>query len=165
MAKPAPKRPEKPEKEFDLAEIQALLDKRRQNDSTERVDEKRPSDDAAPRQPRLAAADRELTMSEIDAIRAQISQYWSVPGGAMDIENLVVRVRVYLRRDGSLERPPEIVDQGRMFLPGEEFYRTAAEAALRAVRRAEPLQNLPVEKYEQWRELVITFDPKDMVRG
>ena len=40
-----------------------------------------------------------------------------------------------------------------------------AESARRAVQVCSPLQNLPVEKYEQWRELTINFDPKEMLRG
>ncbi len=115
-----------------------------------------------------AAEARELTIREIDAlrltIRQQIELCWSVPGGARDAENLTVRVHFFLNSDGSLARPPEVVDQARMFAAGGDFYRTAAESARRAVLQCSPLANLPIDKYEYWREVTLTFKPKDMLR-
>jgi hypothetical protein len=48
--------------------------------------------------------------------------------------------------------------------PGQEFYRTAAESALRAVRKCVPYE-LPKEKYELWREMELYFDPKEFLTG
>ena len=53
----------------------------------------------------------------------------------------------------------QIVDRARMMRPGEEFFRTMAESARRAVLRASPLRNLPSEQYNQWREITFTFRP------
>lgn len=166
MSKPALEKPKEPEKEkpkFDLNQIQALLDKRQTTDSSERVEARKRSEDAAPKRQQLAAADTQMTMSEIDAIRAQIARCWSLPAGAKDVQNMRVQVRVYLRPDGSLERPPELVDS---FLMGSDgYFRSFAESARRAVQMCSPLQHLPVEKYEQWRELTINFDPREMLGG
>ncbi|MEQ9641279.1 MAG: hypothetical protein RIM84_14740, partial [Alphaproteobacteria bacterium] len=162
MTKPAPEKPAEPENKFDLDRLQALLDKRQDSKSTERVEARKRSDNA-PARARIAAADSELTVSEIDAIRAQLSQCWSVPAGARDVQNMNVEVRVFLRPDGSLERPPEVLDN--IQFNGNPFFRTFAESARRAVLKCDPLRDLPVDKYEQWRELTINFDPKEMLRG
>jgi hypothetical protein len=106
-----------------------------------------------------------MTMSEIDAIRYQIQRCWSVPAGARDAGDLVVRLRVFLNPDGSLSRAPEIVESARAPSVGEEYYRAAAESARRAVQVCSPLKNLPPAKYEKWRELTLTFNPKDMLGG
>lgn len=103
-----------------------------------------------------------MTMSEIDAIRYQIQQCWSVPAGARDAENLVVRIKVFLNTDGSLSKAPEIVGGDQS---GDPFYRTAAESARRAVLKCAPLKNLPADKYSRWRELTLTFDPREMLGG
>jgi len=105
-----------------------------------------------------------LTISEMDSIRAQIEKCWSFPAGARGAEDLVVQVRLFLSPDGSLSRPPEIINSARMALPGEEFFRVAAESALRAVLKCEPL-DVPEGKYERWRELELTFDPRKMLNG
>jgi len=100
-----------------------------------------------------------LTASEIDALYAQLAQCWNPPAGADDPSSLVVKVRFDLNPDGSLSRPPEVVDA-----PTGSFGQVAAESALRAVRRCEPYA-LPAQKYENWRQIVINFDPRAMFGG
>ena len=97
----------------------------------------------------------------MDAIKQQIERNWSVPAGAKDAANLVVRIHISLNPDGSLSGPPQIVDQSRM---GDDYYRAAAESALRAIYKSEPLK-LPPDKYESWRDITLTFDPKEMLGG
>jgi hypothetical protein len=103
-----------------------------------------------------------MTMSEIAAIRYQIQQCWSIPAGARDAENLVVRIKVFLNSDGSLSKAPEIVGGNGASDP---FYRTAAESARRAILKCSPLKNLPAAKYARWREITLTFNPRDMLGG
>ncbi|RAI25621.1 TonB C-terminal domain-containing protein, partial [Rhodoplanes serenus] len=71
-----------------------------------------------------------LTQSEIDALRAQIQACWNPPAGAVDGRELIVRVRLQLRQDGSLSVDPAVMNRG-----GHPQFQIAAEAALRAVRR------------------------------
>jgi hypothetical protein len=104
-------------------------------------------------------------MSELDAIRLQIQRCWSVPAGARDAENLIVKIRILLKPDGTLLGDPEIVDRVRMARPGEENFRAAAESAYRAVKLCAPLKNLPPEKYDLWRDIELTFNPRDLLRG
>jgi colicin import membrane protein len=40
----------------------------------------------------------------------------------------------------------------------------AAESALRAVRRCQPY-TMPAAKYDIWRDVEVTFDPRDMFGG
>ena len=86
-----------------------------------------------------------------------------MPAGARYAEGLIVRLRIFLRRDGELAGTPEVVDGDRM--SRDNHYRTAAEHAIRAVQKCVPLQNLPPDKYERWRNIELTFDPRDMLGG
>ena len=104
-----------------------------------------------------------MTMSEIDTIRFQIQQCWSVPLEVRHAEDLQVQIRIFLNPDGSLAKAPQIVNSLRM--QHDEFWRSAAESARRAVLKCSPLKNLPPEKYEHWREITLTFDPKEMLGG
>ena len=156
--KPEPKRPS-----FDLNRIAALLDKSQKQPAAQGQDtQNQPAAQAKP-VPRARLTDQPLTMSEIDAIRYQIEQCWSVPAGARDAEDLIVRIRVFLNPDGTLSRPPEIVDQAHG--GSDSFYRTAAESARRAVLQCAPLKHLPTDKYALWRELTLTFNPRQMLGG
>ncbi len=101
-----------------------------------------------------------LSLSEIDAIVQQISRCWSVPAGARDAGTMAVRLRISLKRDGTVSRVV-IVEQARY--RQDVFYRAAADAARRAVLTCSPLKNLPADKYSRWHELELNFDPKEMI--
>jgi outer membrane biosynthesis protein TonB len=173
--KPAPPSRTEP---FDAGRIAALIDRARDDEHPpppppEEPDEE-PEEEAKPftlpeirHEPvnegvRVSALP--LTMSEIDAIRLQIQKCWSVPAGARDAENLVVRIEFRLNPDGSLRGEPVILDRERMERPGQEFFRAAAESARRAVLQCTPL-TLPPEKYESWKDIKLNFDPRDMLGG
>ena len=163
-AKPAQPAKKKAEKKFDLSRIAALIDKEKKEQRETEPKSEEPKVKDAPTSRLSQLRDEPLTISEIDAVKLQIRRCWSLPAGASDAENLVVKVRLFLRRDGSLSRRPEIVDAARMVRPGEEYFRTAAESAVRAVLKCEPLR-MPSTKYERWREMVLTFDPSEMLGG
>ena len=86
-----------------------------------------------------------------------------MPVGAPTPEKLIVQVRVFLARDGSLAQPPLLEPQTRAAAASNPYMRTAAEAALRAVNVCEPYKLLPSDRYDAWREIVMTFDPSKMV--
>jgi hypothetical protein len=111
--------------------------------------------------------DQPVTQSDKDFIRGQIERKWNVPTGARDAENLVVKIRFALNPDGSIRQKPEILDSGRMMRPGQEFFRAAAESALRAVLQAAPFKFPPGADAERWArdEIELTFNPKDMLGG
>ena len=101
-----------------------------------------------------------VTISEIDFLRQQIGRCWNLPAGAKDAENLVIEIRVAMNPDGTVNNA-RIVDQGRMTV--DPFFRSAAESALRAVlnRRCQPFK-LPAEKYDIWKLMILSFNPKEM---
>ena len=104
-----------------------------------------------------------LTLSEEDALRAQIFGCWSVPLGLPYDENLLVRIKLQLKKDGTIMKS-EILDHERMNRPGQKFYKVLAESALRAVRLCQPLK-VPPTGYDKWKDLQLNFNPVEMLRG
>jgi len=104
-----------------------------------------------------------LSLSEEDALKAQIFGCWSIPLGLPYNENLLVRIKLQLKPDGSIMRS-EILDHARMNKPGQGFYKVLAESALRAVKLCQPLR-VPSSGYEKWKELQLNFDAKEMLEG
>jgi hypothetical protein len=104
-----------------------------------------------------------LTLSEEDALKAQIFSCWSIPLGLPYNENLLVRIRLQLKPDGSIIRT-EILDHVRMNKPGQGFYKVLAESALRAIKLCQPLR-VPSKGYERWKELQLNFDAREMLEG
>ncbi len=104
-----------------------------------------------------------LTLSEEDALKAQIFGCWSIPLGLPYNENLLVRIKLRLKPDGSVIKT-EILDHARMNKPGQGFYRVLAESALRAIQLCQPLR-VPTTGYERWKELQLNFDAREMLEG
>lgn len=180
VAAPKPKaKPEAPKQApvFDPTAIAALLDRTRQPPPATTPPQVAPKQ-AVPTPPQAAAApqpvvtqtpqparDVPLTVSEMGAFKAAIERCWSIPAGARDAQNLKVTLLLFLNQNGTLARPPQVVDGARMNRAGEETFRAAAESAMRAVQRCAPYPMLPAQKYEVWREINMTFDPSKVLAG
>ena len=104
-----------------------------------------------------------LTLSQEDALKAQIFGCWSLPLGLPYQENLLVRIKLRLKPDGTVIRS-EILDHVRMNTPGQGFYKVLAESALRAIRICQPLR-VPPTGYEKWKDLQLNFDANEMLKG
>ena len=104
-----------------------------------------------------------LTLSEEDALRAQIFGCWTVPLGLPYDDNLLVRIKLELKQDGTISKS-EILDHERMNRPGQKFYKVLAESALRAVRICQLLK-VPQTGYEKWKNIQLNFNPTEMLKG
>ena len=104
-----------------------------------------------------------LTLSQEDALKAQIFGCWSLPLGLPYQENLLVRIKLKLKPDGTISKS-EILDHARMNQPGQGFYKVLAESALRAIRICQPLR-VPPTGYEKWKDLQLNFDANEMLKG
>ena len=100
-------------------------------------------------------------VSEIDILKKHISEYWSPPIGASGAENLIVDIFMEFNKEGFILKA-EWVNKG--FNANNSFYKAAANAAIRAVKDAEPMP-LPISKFSQWKTLTLRFDPKKMFGG
>ncbi|MEX0628692.1 MAG: hypothetical protein WD230_08705 [Cucumibacter sp.] len=81
---------------------------------------------------------------------------WNPPISAFEVEGLQIRLLVNLNIDGTVNGTPQITEE-----PGDEIGHATALAAQRAVQRCGPYQ-LAREKFEEWRQVDVTFDPKDL---
>ena len=104
-----------------------------------------------------------LTLSEEDALKAQIFGCWSIPLGLPYDKDLLVRIKLELKPDGSIIKS-EILDHARMNKPGQRFYKVLAESALRAIKLCQPLR-VPTTGYEKWKDLQLNFDAREMLEG
>jgi outer membrane biosynthesis protein TonB len=152
------KKPAPPAPKFDPKQVEALLDKR---DSTRLA----AAGDTLNNATSLGAssgASAQISISELDALRQRLAQLWTPPAGAKNPEELVVVFRIKLRPDGRLAAGPwpQLVSSGNSPLAI-----AARESAARALNRGQPFDMLKPEHYEQWKDIEVTFDPRDMFRG
>jgi hypothetical protein len=157
--KPDPKPPAPPKKQaqeapaFDPRNVRELLDKRtpqRLASAADDINNKPVAGD----QKGLAS---QLSQNELMAMQARLQQLWSPPAGAKDPQELRLEVDIQLKPDGTLAAPPSVVTSGNspMFL-------AAKDSAIRAVYRGQPYTMLRPEHYEDWKEVLIVFDPRNI---
>jgi colicin import membrane protein len=68
-------------------------------------------------------------------------------------------IRVLFKRDGSVAAPPALVAGSP-----SPYGPAMAESAKRAILSCQPFDMLKAQNYEQWKDIEITFDPRDMFR-
>tara|TARA_Y100000590_G_scaffold384322_1_gene455593 strand:+ start:458 stop:1267 length:810 start_codon:yes stop_codon:yes gene_type:complete len=143
---------------FDPNQIAALIDKSKE-DSAETLSKSKKLTQSSVK----TSFTNALTLSQEDALKAQIFGCWSLPLGLPYQENLLVRIKLRLKPDGTVLRS-EILDHARMNKPGQGFYKVLAESALRAIRICQPLR-VPPTGYEKWKDLQLNFDANEMLKG
>ncbi len=143
---------------IDTNEIAALIDKAKEIEAKTEQEEKKLTQSSVKNS--FASG---LSLSEEDALRAQIFGCWSIPLGLPFDEDLLVRIKLQLKKDGTI-LTSEILDHERMNKPGQKFYKILAESALRAVRICQPLK-VPPTGYEKWKNIQLNFNPTEMLKG
>jgi colicin import membrane protein len=153
-----PKKPAPPAPKFDAKQVAALLDKRDSARLAAAGETLNPSATLGTSTGQSA----QISLSELDALRQRLAQLWSPPAGAKDPQELVVVFRIKLNRDGRIAPGP----WPQLVASGNTPHAIAArESAARALNRGQPYDMLKPEHYEQWKDIEITFDPREMFGG
>jgi len=140
------------EKKEESKEVTALLDKfpddRNVGDVIENVPEKK----------EIAKKTDTISSGDILNMKRQIEMCWNPPIGVRGAENQRVQVQISLAKDGSILNVEPITRSTN------DVSKIAIEAAVRAVKQCEPYK-LPIDKYDLWKEIKFTFDPRNMMGG
>jgi len=160
-AKEPPKRDEKPARDsspkFDANQVAQLLDKR---EPQRQIATAQSINDSATLGAAIGAQNALLSQSEIDALRARISNCWSPPPGIDVNSKLYVVLRVLFKTDGSMSQAPVLVEGSASPLGP-----ALAESAKRALLLCQPFTMLRPEHYDQWKDIELKFDPHELLGG
>ncbi|MDH4412767.1 MAG: hypothetical protein QE484_05635 [Rhizobium sp.] len=100
-----------------------------------------------------------LSQSELDALRGVIQENWLITPGMADAADVRVRVTFRLDQNGALVGEPEATATGG----SPQAQQVLMSGAVRAVRKSAPFTNLPPDKYDAWSEVVVNFDPSELM--
>ena len=154
--KPQPTEAPPKKEKFDINNISALLDKRTPAASSA------PNARVGDRNIKGIGAQNAATMDLQDAMLSQIKTCWSPPVGGPHPEDLVVEFELFLNVDGSVAQPPQLSADSQSAVSRNSYTRAAAEAARRAIYTCAPYK-LPADRYKDWRDITLTFDPRQMM--
>jgi outer membrane biosynthesis protein TonB len=160
-AKEPPKRDEKPARDsspkFDANQVAQLLDKR---EPQRQIATAQSINDSVTLGAAIGAQNAQLSQSEIDALRARISNCWSPPPGIDANSKLYVVLRVLFKTDGAMSQAPVLVEGSASPLGP-----ALAESAKRALLLCQPFTMLKSEHYDQWKDIELKFDPHELLGG
>ena len=107
-------------------------------------------------------AQNAMTADLRSMLQSEIYRCWSPPVGAPHPEKLIVSYELFLNRDGSVARPPQLTADSAAAVASDPYMRAAAEAARRAIYTCAPYR-LPADRYNQWNDVTFTFNPSVMM--
>lgn len=101
-----------------------------------------------------------LTVSEKDGFRLSVQKCWVVDSGSR-AANVTLTISMSMNRDGTVRTDTLVLKNSEGGSEGAT--KTAFQAARRAILRCQKKgYDLPEEKYDHWREIEFTFDPRKM---
>ncbi len=147
---------------FSLDDLSALIDRSRDSQPEANQQKVLQSEETlyafADAARRGAGAGDGLALSQIDALRAAMYKCWRIPADAKDPESLIIPVEVKLHRDGHIASV-NLKNAGAIYGSPNPYMKVAADNALRAVSKCAPYDFLPVEDYDSWKHMTLTFRP------
>ena len=145
---------------FDPAELKAKIDKAKIDSSKDKVKK----NDKITQDQDSSILTGKLTITEEQALQAQIFTCWSIPLGLpFNPGDMLVRIKLSLKPDGSIEAM-EMLDHIKMNTPGKERFRTLADSVRRALQICNPLR-VPASGYERWKKIIFNFNASEMLGG
>jgi hypothetical protein len=105
--------------------------------------------------------DSPLSITEKQLVKQQVEKHWRPPVGTANFEKVRVSMKLYLEKDGSISK---VVVANVICPPDSKSTCTLVEeSAIRAVWKANPIENLPADRYNIWKEFDLFFDPSNIM--
>ena len=156
IAKMQPK--PKPEPQFSIASMLKDLRYEQSSQTNEKKDKEKKSDNTVDQEKEITEENLQLSISEIDLLRQQLSSCWIAPAGAVIEKGMIVKISAKIRQNRRVyDNSVRIVDTN--ISKSNTFYGPITESAMRTLLNPDciPLK-LPKDKYNLWKKITITFD-------
>jgi hypothetical protein len=104
--------------------------------------------------------DQRVAASILDAMRRKIESCWRIPAGAREAKRLLIKIEITLNQDGTLAASPILLNRS-----SHPAFEAASRAAQAAVEACAPYDFLPADKYAMWHDMILNFDPSQMLQS
>ncbi len=153
------KNEEKDEEENDILQKEKNLGSKEKFDEEEESDEQKNPKESDQRNMANSIENIDLSAREKFNIQSQLKMCYR---RAIDETKLVskvgISVKLNISEDGYIESDLEdLVEMTRYNNPKEASYKISVDNVRRAIDLCSPLRNLPLEKYEIWKEIILEF--------
>ena len=148
----------KPEPNFNIASMLKDLRYEQSSHTSEKKEKKKEIEDKSDKKDEINEKNLQLSISEIDKLRQQLSSCWIAPAGAVIEKGMIVKISAKIKQNGMIfDNSIRIFDTN--ISKNNPFYGPITESAMRTLLNPDciPLK-LPENKYDLWKKLTITFD-------
>ena len=148
----------KPKPEFSIASMLKDLRNEKSTQNIEKKESQEKADDITSEKKEKTNENFQLSISEIDVLRQQLSSCWIAPAGAVIEKGMIVKISAKVKQNRRIfDNSVRIVDTN--ISKSNSFYGPITESAMRTLLNPDciPLK-LPQDKYKLWKNLTITFD-------
>jgi hypothetical protein len=101
-----------------------------------------------------------IDRSSVDAFRAHLKTCAMLPAEISPTEKIWLVLRVKLKADGTLAGQPALIE-GSASAKGPVLL----QSLLGGLRKCQPYNMLPADKYQEWKSIDVRFTPGDMGQG
>lgn len=159
--KPEPKA-EEPKKEIDTT---SLVEEEKKEEKKEEVIEKKPEQkpEPTPKKKRVVrvnrevlSIDRKLTVSVVDALRVAMTRCWNVDTTRPDIADIRAVAHLTMSKNGTVQR---LWFESEALAETDPAFAYVLETIREAISVCQPFKMLPINEYEDWRQIQLNFYP------
>ncbi|MCG2639852.1 MULTISPECIES: hypothetical protein [Bradyrhizobium] len=112
-----------------------------------------PKDDGGDAKDSIAA---KLPPEVVAELRRHLRSCSKLPAGVAPTDAVRIRLRVVMATDGTLAREPILIEA-----PPSAKGVAIVKSAISATQACQPYKMLPVDKYEEWKVMDLSFTPRD----
>tara|TARA_B100000686_G_C16781052_1_gene971895 strand:+ start:1632 stop:2660 length:1029 start_codon:yes stop_codon:yes gene_type:complete len=148
----------KPKPEFSIASMLKDLRNEKTAQKTKEEEEKEEKENVSDEKDEINKKNVQLSISEIDLLRQQLTSCWIAPAGAVIERGMFVKISAKIQQNRKIyNESVRIIDTN--ISKSNTFYGPITESAMRTLLNPDciPLK-LPEKKYNLWKNLTITFD-------
>ena len=148
----------KPKPDFSIATMLKDLRNEQSRESLDSIEDEKQEEKIEQPNENSLRENAQLSISEIDLLRQQLTSCWNAPAGAVIEKGMLVKISAKVQRNRKIyENSVRIVDTN--ISQSNSFYGPITESAMRTLLNPQctPLK-LPEAKYDLWKNLTITFD-------
>ena len=103
-----------------------------------------------------------LSITEKLLVKGQVEKNWRPPVGLERLADVRVLVHMTFEKNGEIK---EVTIKDIICpLNSENTCKLTVESAIRAVRQSSPIENLPLDRYDIWKEFDLIFDPSNIAQ-
>ena len=97
-----------------------------------------------------------ISSGDIAAFHDHLKACSRLPAGVSVADNVKAVLRIFLKPDGTLAAPPQPIRIEGVSRGGGELY----QSIVAALRKCQPYNMLPPDKYEEWKVFDLSFTPQ-----